>query len=126
VLRAEQARRAVALDRVTEAVTLATEAVRLIGDDVRYAGTALHALGKARAASGETAEAERCYRDALQTHTEQGKWREAAMVARGWAALAQSLGREDAAFKLMERSSLLMLRYGRTEAVRSLATPDDA
>jgi transcriptional regulator with XRE-family HTH domain len=119
VLRAEQAKRAVALNRPDEAKALATEAGRLIGDDVRFVGTALHALAMAHAASGESAEAERYYRDALQTHSERRKWREAATVARDWAKLVRQLGREEDAFKLMERATLLMMRHGRAEAART-------
>jgi hypothetical protein len=116
VLRAEQAKRAVALGQPDEAKVLATEAVRLVGGHMRFVGTVLHALAMAHAASGESADAERCYREALKTHTERRKWREAARVARDWAKLVRQLGREEDAFKLMERAALLVMRYGRTGA----------
>jgi hypothetical protein len=45
------------------------------------------------------------------------------MVAKDSAALARRIGHEEEAYKLLEEAALMMARYSRAEAVRSLATP---
>jgi transcriptional regulator with XRE-family HTH domain len=126
VLRAEQAKRAVAQERAEDALALATEAVRLIGDDARYLGGALQALAAAHAASGASDEAERIYREALKVLSERRKWREAATVARDCARLVRGLGREDDAYKLLEQATYLMARQTRVEALRTLGEREES
>ena len=120
VLRAEQARRAAALGDADEAMTRATEAERLLGDDARHLGLKWHALGSAHRLAGDAAQAEGYFGRALDVLKERRQWREASTVAREWARLLRTLGRESDAFELMEEASYLNARHMGDETLRTV------
>jgi tetratricopeptide (TPR) repeat protein len=116
VLRAEQARYAAQQGEAKRALNLATEAERLLGDDTRYLSVKWHALAAAHAAAGDGAEALHYFEQAVKQLEERGKWREAAIVAREWAALLRSLGRDSEAIDVLERA---VDANGRTRRARA-------
>jgi transcriptional regulator with XRE-family HTH domain len=120
VLRAEQARRAAQLEDGKEAMARANEAERLLGDDARYLGLKWHALGSAYRLAGDTGQAEGYFGRALDVLKERRQWRETSTVAREWARLLRTLGRDSDAFDLMEEASYLNARHMGDETIRTV------
>jgi transcriptional regulator with XRE-family HTH domain len=110
ILRAEQAIHAAALERAEDAMARATEAARLLGDDTRHLALKWRALATAHRLAGDADQAARYYGKALELLKERRNWRQGIVVAREWARLLQSVGRDDEGFRVMEEASLLSVR----------------
>lgn len=110
LLRAEQAIRAGALEDREQAMAWATEAARLLGDDARHLALKWRALASAHRLAGDVDQADCYFGKALELLKEHRRWREAAVVAREWAMLLHSVGREEESFKLMDEATVLGVR----------------
>ncbi|HET9471659.1 MAG TPA: helix-turn-helix domain-containing protein [Usitatibacter sp.] len=110
ILRAEQAIHAAALERAEEAMARATEAARLLGDDARHLALKWRALATAHRLAGDVDQADCYYGKALELLKERRMWRQGIVVAREWARLLYSVGREDEGFRVMEEATLLSVR----------------
>ena len=119
ILRAEQAIRAAALEEDEQAMALANEAARLLGDDARHRALKWRALASAHRLAGDVDQADCYFGKALGLLKERRRWREGAAVAREWALLLRSVGREEEGFKLMDESALLSVRSMGQQAVRA-------
>jgi tetratricopeptide (TPR) repeat protein len=112
-LRTEQARRAAELGESDEAIARATEALELMAEEDRAErGAAYWALGRGLAAKGESAEAEKALRRAIELLSGRQVWREAAGAARDLARLLRALGQTAEAVATLEQAAELGMRIG--------------
>ena len=123
VLRSEEAKIAADRGDPERALELAQEAAALLGDDADYRSNALHALAVAHAAAGDTKEAERQFKLALDDLSAKKQWREAAQVARRWGVLLRDAGRTEDAYRLLEQAMVLAVRNLGSETVRTPRLP---
>ena len=110
-LRTQQAHRAVLLGDAERAIPLAREAVSYLAEQVIDQGSALHILGLAQVGNGEAGAAIESFEKAIEQLEQGGEWREALAVYRAWARALQSLGREQDALDVMERATLVRVRF---------------
>ena len=110
-LRTQQAHRAVLLGDAERAIPLAREAVSYLAEQVIDQGSALHILGLAQVGNGEAGAAIESFEKAVEQLEQGGEWREALAVYRAWARALQSLGREQDALDVMERATLVRVRF---------------
>ena len=80
-------------------------------EDARYRSNVWHALAAAQAAVGNPEEAERHYRLALEDLERLKQWREASQVGRELSQVLRKLGRDDDAYGVLDRASLLTVRH---------------
>ena len=111
ILRGEEARLAASNGDAETALAYATEAAELLNNDARYRSNVWHALAAAHAAAGNPQEAEKNYRLALKDLEGLRQWREASQVARELSQLLRSLDRQDEAYSVLDRASLLTVRH---------------
>ena len=106
-LRADQARRAVLLDRSGEAEQLAREALSALGDDhPAERGVALAILAEALSNQGK-AEADETFDDAVRLVEEHGRQVEKVDTFRAWARHLRKSGRESEALDVLDRAAQL-------------------
>lgn len=118
VLRAEQARRAAEKDEES-ALAYAKEAARLLGKDARFLGLKWHALAAAYKQLGDLNQAESYFKRALEVLKRRRQHREASTVAREYALMLRSAGRDDEAFAFMDEAAMLRVRdFGRSVRAR--------
>ena len=110
VLHAERAKVA-AHEGDAEAMELAAEADRLVGGDELLRPVVAHALAAAHVGKGDLAGAEPYFREALEGLTARRQWREAARVAKEWAAALRSADRLKEALDMMEEATVLTARH---------------
>jgi len=110
-LRTQQAHRAVLRDQADDAIAIAREAVDYLAEHVVDQGSAWHVLGLAQAAKGEPDAAVESFEQAVRQLEQGGEWREALAAYRAWARALQSLGREQDALDVMERATLVRVRF---------------
>lgn len=111
ILRGEQARLAAAQGDADTALAYATETAELLDRDARYRSNVLHALAAAYEAGDRHEEAEEQYRLALQDLERLRQWREASQVGRELSQVLRKLGRDDEAYDVLDRASLLTVRH---------------
>ena len=106
-LRADQARRAVLLDRSGEAEQLAREALSALGDDhPAERGVALAILAEALSNQGKS-EADETFEGAVRLVEEHGRQVEKADTFRAWARHLRKSGRESEALDILDRAARL-------------------
>ncbi len=106
-LRADQARRAVLLDRSGEAEELAREALSALGDDhPAERGVALAILAEALSNQGKP-EADETFEGAVRLVEEHGRQVEKADTFRAWARHLRKSGRESEALDILDRAARL-------------------
>jgi len=116
-LRAEQARRAVALGDASEAVRYAREALEATGDGfVEEQAIASLALAQGLALQGEIAEATEAFRRSVDCFGQAGKPGDAARAYQAWGRMLRDAGNEADAMDAFERAADLAVSRTRTEA----------
>jgi transcriptional regulator with XRE-family HTH domain len=106
-LRADQARRAVLVDRPGEAEQLAREALSALGDDhPAERGVALAILAEALS-NQEKPEADEAFESAVQLVEEHGRLVEKTDAFRAWARYLRKSGRESEALDVLDRAAQL-------------------
>lgn len=116
-LRAEQARRAVALGDASDAVRFAREALETTGEAfVEEQGIALLSLAQGLAMEGDVEPATDAFRRSIDCFEQAGKAAEAAQAYQAWGRMLREAGSEAQAMDAFERAADLAVRSTRTEA----------
>jgi transcriptional regulator with XRE-family HTH domain len=116
-LRAEQARRAVALGQADAAVDYANEALAATGDAfAEERGIASLALAQGLAMRRDTDRATEAFRESVEAFQQAGKHGEAAQAYQAWGRMLREAGREAEAMDAFDRAADLAVRSTRAEA----------
>ncbi len=116
-LRTEQAKAALQLGELEDAIERAKEAIELLGEsEPGEQGVAWATLADAQTSRNEVAEADDSYRRATMLLADNDRFRETAQAYRSWAKLLREAGREAEALDALERATDYAVRQPSTLA----------